>query len=262
MITYVKGDLFESPAKVLVNTVNTVGVMGKGVALEFKKRYPEMFVAYKNLCDTKKITVGSLFLWKKNKKWVLLFPTKQHWRNPSKLDYIEKGLIKFRDNWDRLGADSIAFPRLGCGNGNLNWDDVRPLMEKYLRGIPLQIYIYVDIYNDPVPEHLNQTEIDQWLNGEAGLTGFEKFQCRFSNWINSHDIKELKEMDNSQICDLWNFIRDGGIITKEDIPTEYQTFADSFLEISRKLGYLAKVIISNDGKHFGSKPNAYQYIAD
>ena len=69
-------------------------------------------------------------------------------------------------------------------------------------------------------------------------------------------------MDNSQICDLWNFIRDGGIITKEDIPTEYQTFADSFLEISRKLGYLAKVIISNDGKHFGSKPNAYQYIAD
>ena len=118
MITYVKGDLFASPAKILVNTVNVVGVMGKGIALEFKKRYPDMFMAYKALCEEEKLKIGSLFLWKKSEKWVMLFPTKQNWRQPSKIEYIEQGLIKFAANWDKLGADSIAFPRLGCGNGS------------------------------------------------------------------------------------------------------------------------------------------------
>lgn len=141
MITYVKGDIFSSPAKILVNTVNTVGVMGKGIALEFKKRYPEMFYEYQELCKEKKYDIGSLLLWKKSEKWVLLFPTKRHWRQPSRLEYIEAGLQKFADNWDKLGADSIAFPRLGCGNGALDWDDVRPVMERYLAKIPLQIYI-------------------------------------------------------------------------------------------------------------------------
>ena len=73
----------------------------------------------------------------------LLFPTKQHWRNPLKIEYIECGLKKLVENWDKLGADSIAFPRLGCGNGVLDWNDVRPLMEQYLKNVPLQIYMLI-----------------------------------------------------------------------------------------------------------------------
>ena len=162
MITYVKGNIFNSPAKVLVNTVNTVGVMGKGVALEYKKRYPDMFECYKGLCEMKQLDIGNLYLWKKSEKWVLLFPTKKHWRNPSKLDYIEKGLKKFEENWDKVGSNTIAFPRLGCGNGGLDWTDVKPLMEKYLGKLPMQIFVYVDNYEDPIPEHKNVTEMEKW----------------------------------------------------------------------------------------------------
>ena len=144
MITYLKGDLFNSPAQVLVNAVNTVGVMGKGVALEFKKRYPAMFKSYQKICDNQTFEVGKLYLWKGPEKWVLLFPTKQHWRNPSKLEYIEAGLKKFAAHAQRLGIESIAFPKLRCGNGGLRWESVQPVMERYLKPLPLQIYIYVD----------------------------------------------------------------------------------------------------------------------
>lgn len=262
MIVYVKGDMFESPAQILVNTVNTVGVMGKGVALEFKKRYPDMFSAYKMLCEEQKLKIGSLFLWKKSEKWVLLFPTKAHWRNPSRLEYIEQGLMKFRENWDKFGADSIAFPRLGCGNGNLNWDDVRPLMEKYLKDIPMQFYIYVDVYKDPKPEHLNVTEMEKWLAGEGELIGFEKFKHEFWNLQEKENMFSGDEVDDTKICGLWNFIRDVGILSKNDIPFEYQDIADRFLEMMINLGYLSKVITSKDGKEFDRIPNAYQYIAD
>lgn len=262
MITYVKGDMFESPAQILVNTVNTVGVMGKGVALEFKNRYPDMFLAYKKLCEDKKLTIGSLFLWKKSEKWVMLFPTKVHWRNPSKIEYVEKGLMKFRDNWDRLGADSIAFPRLGCGNGNLNWEEVRPLMEKYLKDIPMQIYIYVDVYKDPKPEHLDVTEMERWLSGEKDLTGFERFKFRMSKWMQENNGLVNIELDETQLCELWNFVRDGGIVTSEELPSEFQSIGEAFLEIMKKIGYLSSVIVSKDGKNFVSEPNAYQYIAD
>ena len=84
MIKYVEGDIFNSPAQVLVNTVNTVGVMGKGIALGFKKRYPEMFSKYRVACEKKKLTIGRLMIWYGADHWVLLFPTKEHWRNPSK----------------------------------------------------------------------------------------------------------------------------------------------------------------------------------
>src|SRR5258708_35436993 len=92
MITYVRGDLLRSPAKGLVNTVNTVGVMGKGIAKDFKTIFPEMFGEYQKVCEQRKLEVGKLFLWRGPHKWVLNFPTKKHWRNPSKPEFIEAGL--------------------------------------------------------------------------------------------------------------------------------------------------------------------------
>lgn len=279
MITYVKGNIFNSPAKILVNTVNTVGVMGKGVALEYKKRYPDMFECYKKICETKQLDVGKLYLWKKSEKWVLLFPTKKHWRNPSKIEYIEKGLIKFSENWDKLGSNSIAFPRLGCGNGGLDWKDVRPLMEKYLGNLPLQIFVYVDNYEEPVPEHKNITEMERWLTGEKELVGYEAFKIRFRNYILKEKKLEMPDgseyelseqnglinigditLEENQVCEIWNWIRDVGIVKPEELPFEYSYVAKAFLEIMRKLEYVVNVFVSKDGINFTKYPNAFQYV--
>lgn len=281
MIKYVKGDIFNGPSKIIVNTVNTVGVMGKGIALEYKKRYPEMFVRYHDLCKSNQLDIGKLYLWKKSDKWVLLFPTKKHWRNPSKLEYIEQGLIKFVDNWDKLGADSIAFPRLGCGNGGLDWTVVKPLMEKYLNKIPMQILVYIDNYNDPVPEHPNITEMEKWLSGEMGLFGYEAFKVKLKNFIESgkniiyangiaHEIKNQDGMicigdttlDETEICSLWNWVRDSGVFVPEEMPDEYNEISIVFLELLKKLEYVASVFVSGDGINFSPTPNGFQYIAD
>ena len=177
MITYVVGDLFTSPAKVLVNTVNTVGVMGKGIAKEFKSVYPEMFEEYQYYCEAGLFEVGQLWLYKTSHKWILNFPTKKHWRNKSKVEYIEAGLQKFADTYDSKGLLSVSFPMLGCGNGELDWEaDVQPLMEEYLRPLPIDIYVH--LYQPGarfVPEHRDIREIKRWLRGEPRHLPFTEF---------------------------------------------------------------------------------------
>jgi O-acetyl-ADP-ribose deacetylase (regulator of RNase III) len=146
MIIYKQGNLFDSNSQTIVNTVNCVGIMGKGIALTFKNKYPNMFKTYKDICDKKLLTPGKLFLYKKETPWILNFPTKDHWRNPSKIEYIEEGLIKFVNTYKEKGITSIAFPLLGCANGGLNWDSqVKPIMEQYLSGLDITIEIW--IYN-------------------------------------------------------------------------------------------------------------------
>jgi O-acetyl-ADP-ribose deacetylase (regulator of RNase III) len=149
--------LFDSPAQTLVNTVNVVGVMGKGIALEFKNRYPDMFVAYKTLCDEHKLDVGKLHLWRAKDHWVLNFPTKTTWRQPSKLDYIKSGLEVFCKSYKNMGITSVSFPPLGCGNGNLDWNEVRPIMEEYLSKLDIPVYIHDrQVKKDFVAEHADR----------------------------------------------------------------------------------------------------------
>lgn len=160
MLMYVDTNLFESPAQVLVNTVNTVGVMGKGIALQFKKLYPAMFKEYQHLCETGELTVGKLWIYKTNNKWVLNFPTKTDWRQKSKIEYIEQGLQKFVETYKERGIESIAFPQLGVGNGGLDWNhEVKPLMEKYLRKLPIDVYIHIYRQARNLPEFPNVKEI-------------------------------------------------------------------------------------------------------
>lgn len=138
-IRYKTGDMFEQPAEAIVNTVNCVGVMGKGVALEFKRRWPENFRAYKRLCDAGELAPGKLFIFENsdilgeaNHRFLINFPTKQHWRAQSKIEYIESGLDAFVNEVRRLRIKSVALPPLGCGNGGLEWTDVRRLIEQKL----------------------------------------------------------------------------------------------------------------------------------
>ena len=144
MVTYVQGDIFKSPAQVLTNPVNCVGVMGKGVALEFKNRYSGLFADYKTLCDKQEVIPGQPYLWENDSVQVLNFPTKRHWKEDSRLEDIEAGLKYLADNYTHMGIDSIAMPALGCGNGGLNWNDVRLLIDKYLGSIiDLDVYVYL-----------------------------------------------------------------------------------------------------------------------
>lgn len=134
---------FESEMKTLVNTINCVGVMGKGIAKIYKDRYPKMFEEYKDMCTKKLIHTGYLYpYYEDNSVKILNFPTKQHWRSPSKLEYIQEGLNWFIQNYERLKITSIAFPPLGCGNGGLDWETVGPLMYQSLKDLPIDIEIY------------------------------------------------------------------------------------------------------------------------
>lgn len=174
MILYIKGNLFQSPAQVLVNTVNTVGIMGKGVALDFKHLFPEMYRQYRDLCEQGRFQVGMLWLYKNPQKWVLNFPTKKHWRSPSNVGYVEAGLKKFVQVYSDWGIHSIAFPPLGCGNGQLDFEtQVRPLMEQYLKPLPIDVFIYPDRHSDFV-EHLNIKQMKQWLRSEPTSLPFSE----------------------------------------------------------------------------------------
>lgn len=140
----INGNIFTSSCQTQVNTVNCVGIMGAGIALEFKLRYPEMFAKYTVLCQQKQIQTGKLWLYKESEKWVLNFPTKNHWKYPSKIEYIEQGLDKFMQTYQARGIQSIAFPLLGVAKGGLSGDKILSVMESYLKDctIPVEIYQY------------------------------------------------------------------------------------------------------------------------
>lgn len=144
MIKIMSGDIFDTDCECIVNPVNCVGVMGKGLALEFKKRFPQYFTLYKKLCRDGQVIPGRPMKhsFPNYEKDILSFPTKDHYKNPSKLEYIAKGLQMFADNYYQLGIKSIAFPALGCGLGGLKWDDVFRLMKTYLDSLPITIEIY------------------------------------------------------------------------------------------------------------------------
>lgn len=140
MITLKKGELLNSEAEALVNTVNTEGVMGKGIALEFKEAFPKNYEKYREACKDGKIETGKMFVFETGSltypHYIINFPTKKHWRNPSKLEYIKDGLEDLERVIKKLKIKSIAIPPLGCGNGKLNWKDVKPLIESSINKFP------------------------------------------------------------------------------------------------------------------------------
>lgn len=171
MINYTKTTVFNTPSQAIVNTVNCLGVMGAGLALEFKLRYPQMYENYRQKCHEKQVTTGSLSTYKTEDNLLIInFPTKFNWRYPSKMEWLEEGLKYFTQHYQSWGIKSVAFPKLGCEHGGLDWQNVKILMEKYLTNLQdLDVYICLDSEFEPqgaekvMLELLNQTKL--WIEG-------------------------------------------------------------------------------------------------
>lgn len=147
MIHYKTGNLLESEAKALVNTVNTVGIMGKGIALQFKNMFPNNYKLYANACKNKELNIGQLLVTEEEsllagKKIIINFPTKTNWRLPSEYEYIESGLLELVRVIKELDIKSIAIPPLGAGNGGLDWNKVKIILENHLSRTDCEIFIY------------------------------------------------------------------------------------------------------------------------
>ncbi|NJK45005.1 MAG: macro domain-containing protein [Pleurocapsa sp. SU_196_0] len=147
MIEFVRGDLLQAPTEALVNTVNTVGVMGKGIALQFKRQFPKNFKAYEQACKHRNVRVGKMFVVDNGllsqPRWIINFPTKEHWRSPTRVEFITSGLEDLKHVIQTLGIRSIAIPALGCSNGGLEWSVVKPLIEQALgslEGVFIQVF--------------------------------------------------------------------------------------------------------------------------
>ncbi|MGQ9779784.1 MAG: macro domain-containing protein, partial [Bacillota bacterium] len=156
MVRILVGDLFASKAQTLVNTVNCVGVMGKGVALEFKKRFPKMYEDYVRRCKAGLVKLGKPYLYRNlTGPWILNFPTKDHWRSVSRLSDIVQGLEYLVKHYKEWGITSLAVPPLGCGQGQLEWRVVGPTLYRYLNAmdIPVELYAPYYYYVKLLPSH-------------------------------------------------------------------------------------------------------------
>jgi len=221
MLIYRRTSILESSAQTLVNTVNCVGVMGKGLAQAFRAREPQMYETYKRICDDGLLSPGRLWLWRGSNGWVLNFPTKKHWHNPSKLEWIEDGLAKFVTAYEEQGIREISFPRLGCGNGGLDWDDVRPIMETYLSQVKIPVFIHDYTVDIGLPEHLEEIAriLQNEVNAAASFEGFLSSlrravdltgeglvelgsDRRFGAKMNTEDDLEIEASDSSWIFEL------------------------------------------------------------
>ncbi len=147
MIVYKKGNILESDAEALVNTVNTQGVMGKGIALQFKNAFPHNFKVYKDACSTGEIGPGKLLIVKDHdllggSKWIINFPTKTSWRKPSEYEYVEKGLDDLIKRLPEIPVSSLALPPLGSGNGGLDWNKVKVIIENKLSKLNIDVTVF------------------------------------------------------------------------------------------------------------------------
>lgn len=169
MIRYITGDLLSADTEALVNTVNTVGVMGKGIALQFKENFPSNFHEYVKACKNKELEVGKLLVVRDRaidrERIIINFPTKKDWKHKSKIEYIDSGLQELARVIRHANIKSIAIPPLGCGNGGLDWDDVEPLMEKYLSSLE-----NVDILIFKPNKEVRELLMKQELNKEIKMT--------------------------------------------------------------------------------------------
>lgn len=273
MIRFTEGNIFESPAQTLVNTVNTEGVMGKGIAKEFKRLFPGMFKEYQLLCEDHRIQLGKLWMYRTPHKLVLNFPTKEHWRQPSRIKFIRTGLARFVDTFEDLRISSIAFPRLGCGNGELDWKEVKPVMQEYLTGLPIDIYIY-EKFVQLVPEHKNIKMMKKWLVTEPSSYPFAEVEQDIKDVLKNKDkftfnnksfqVEARKDgtvfssSDQSFLVpwrggefahgwlEIWQYLREKGVCTTQDIERMGYDQPNIILHLMLSLNFLKELKMNHE----------------
>tara|TARA_B100000953_G_scaffold229585_1_gene191075 strand:- start:134 stop:829 length:696 start_codon:yes stop_codon:yes gene_type:complete len=197
----ITGNIFTSNCDVIVNTVNCVGVMGAGIALECRLRYPEMHLRYIELCNQKLIQIGKLWIFKSDDKWILNFPTKIHWKLASHAKFIDAGLSKFVEVYEEKNIHSIAFPMLGTDKGGMEIETSLNLMKKYLDPLPIEIEIYQydplasdDLY-DKLSDFLQSNDIDY-------LSDITKIRKNYINKaleaVKTNKFKQLNQLGNAE----------------------------------------------------------------
>jgi O-acetyl-ADP-ribose deacetylase (regulator of RNase III) len=195
----IEGNIFTTECQTIVNTVNCFGIMGAGIALECRYRYPEMFERYKEMCDKKLLDIGKLYLYQSKTKWILNFPTKNHWKFPTKPIYLEKGLLKFKETYEQKKIQSIAFPLLGAQNGGLSKDESLKLLQKHLKGIeiPIEIYIYKENASDDLYNIFKTAFLSNNLESLKRLTDLKSNQIKkIIEILKKEDLKNMGQLSS------------------------------------------------------------------
>lgn len=175
-INYIKGNIFTSTAEVLVNPVNCVGIMGAGLALEFRLRYPDMFDKYADICERKLLSPGKLWIFNGGDRRILNFPTKIDWKAKTEKDFLIQGLLKFVDTYEEKYISSIAFPLLGADRGGLDKNVSLEVMKEFLEPlkIDIEIYEYLSTAHDDLFEDIKEFLLTNRLEDISHKTGIKK----------------------------------------------------------------------------------------
>lgn len=228
-IKYIEGNIFSSKCQTIVNTVNCVGAMGKGIALVFRLRHPLMYEEYKLKCKSNEIDIGKLWLYKSEARWVINFPTKYHWKYDSKISYLEAGLEFFLNTYKRDGITSIAFPLLGSHNGGLDPDNVKRLMMDYLSqcDIPVEIYKYDPDASDGLFEKLKGAFERMTYTSIKEVTGLrrDKYQLLISH-LNNSEVRSMISLANQKGLGLGTVQKCFDLISDQDRGEQLSFFRD------------------------------------
>jgi O-acetyl-ADP-ribose deacetylase (regulator of RNase III)/uncharacterized protein YwgA len=241
------GDIFQSGAQTLINTVNCVGIMGKGIAAEFKKRYPEMFKDYVARCERKSIKPGIPYLYKESlfSPYVINFPTKSHWRAASQIKDIERGLRILSEKYKDWGVESIAIPPLGCGNGQLLWESVGPLIYKYVSKWDIPIIMFAP-YGTP-PAQLKLDFLTKGLHTQQAGSGKRVSEKLNPAWVALTEIIYIIEQQKYHMpVGRTIFQKIAYVATSLGLPTELHYVKSSYGPYCRELDN-AKKRLANDG---------------
>jgi O-acetyl-ADP-ribose deacetylase (regulator of RNase III) len=217
----IRGSIFNSKAQALVNTVNCVGVMGKGIALEFRRRYPKMFKEYRRVCEKGELQPGQILPYRDGETWILNFAIKNDWKQPSKVEWIESCLKDFVSRYRDMSIKSAAFPWMGAMNGGIPIEIIKKIMRSYLSNltdIDIEVYDFDPDASDPLFEKLNNIVKSRYLNIKD-LSKISGIQARYMEKI----IKALQE---ENIRSLPRLI-ESGIIGKTNIERLYAFLIDS-----------------------------------
>jgi O-acetyl-ADP-ribose deacetylase (regulator of RNase III)/uncharacterized protein YwgA len=242
------GDILKSKAQTLVNTVNCVGIMGKGIALEFKKRFPEMFKDYEERCNRKEIRVGQPYLYKSLfGQQIVNFPTKEDWRSVSKISDIERGLDYLAAHYKKWGITSIAIPPLGCGNGQLQWKVIGPLIYKWAKQMDIPVEIYAPYGTNPV--ELTESFLEctsEYANAGRGIS--RNGQLPFNPaWVGLVEILyRIEKQPYHRPVGRTVFQKIAYVATQQGLPTGFNYQKSSYGPFSKELKLAESKMVNNN----------------